>query len=78
MKRLLQSRNVGLCMCHNRILGFHPVRSTKATRYLVPQFVVPDANRILRIEEHLEAVPGYPDAEFYLNEVQKFSSEMRS
>ena len=43
VKRFLQSRNVGLCMCHNRLLGFHLVRSTVSTLYLWPQFVEPTA-----------------------------------
>ena len=70
VKRYLQSRNIGLCMCHSRMLGFQVVRSTKPTRYLVDQFTVPDKDRFRRSEEHLEDVIGYPDAEFYLNEVQ--------
>ena len=72
VKRYLQSRNIGLCMCHSRMLGFQVVRSTKATRYLVDKFTIPDKDRIRRSEEHLEDVIGYPDAEFYLNEVQKY------
>ena len=38
----------------------------------MPPFVVLDACRIPRSEEHLESVSGYPDAVFYLNEVQKY------
>ena len=40
VKRFLQSRNVGLCMCHNRLLGFRVASSTVSTRYLWPQFTV--------------------------------------
>ena len=72
VKRYLLSRNIGLCQCHSRLLGFHTVRSTKPTFYLHPHFVVPDASRIRRSEEHLAAVLGYPDDEYYLNHVQKF------
>ena len=49
VKRFLLSRNMGLCSCHNRILGFHVVRSTKATAFLWPQFVVPARFRIRRL-----------------------------
>ena len=68
MKRYLQSRNVGLCMCHNRHLGNHVVRSTKPTIFLWPQFVVTDASRVPRSEEHLQNV-RYPAPAYYLNQV---------
>ena len=48
------------------------VRSKKATRYLFSQFVVPDVSRIRRSDEHLEQVVGYPDDEYYPNEMQKY------
>ena len=31
VKRFLQSRNVGLCLCHSRLMGFRVVRSTRST-----------------------------------------------
>ena len=71
VKRYLLSRNIGLCQCHSRLLGFHTVRSTKPTFYLHPHFVVPETSRIRRSEEHLKVV-GYPDDVHYLNHVQKF------
>ena len=72
VKRFLQSRNVGLCMCHNRLLGFHVVRSTVNTQFLWPQFTM-DANaRVARDPEHCLWNPSYPDAEYYLTEVQKY------
>ena len=53
VKRFLQSRNVGLRMAHNRLLGFRVVRSTVSTQFLWPQFTV-DANaREARPLEHL-------------------------
>ena len=59
-------------MCHNRLLGFHVVRSTTSTKFLWPQFTV-DANaRDARPPEHLLWHPQYPDSQYYLNEVQKY------
>ena len=72
VKRYLQARNVGLCMCHNRLMGHHVVRSTRPTLFLWPQFTVADASRIHRTPEHLANVASYPDNTFYLNGVQKY------
>ena len=65
-------RNVGLCMCHNRIMGFHVVRSTVPTLYLWPQFTVDPAARVARAEEHLAKTTQYPDKHHYMNQVQKY------
>ena len=72
VKRYLQARNVGLCMCHNRLLGCHVVRSTRPTQYLWPQFTIADEARMKRSPEHLERGHAYPDATYYLNEVQYY------
>ena len=61
MKRFLQCRNVGLCMAHNRLLGFRVVRSTVSTQFLWSQFTVDAKDRIERSPEHKEKVLGYPD-----------------
>ena len=59
-------------MRHNRLLGFHVVRSTVNTQFLWPQFTM-DANaRVARDPEHCLWNPSYPDAEYYLTEVQKY------
>ena len=57
-------------MCHNRIMGFHVVRSTRPTVYVYPQFTVDPASRFSRTEEHVANVPQYPDGSFYMNLVQ--------
>ena len=74
VKRFLQTRNVGLCMCHNRLLGFHVVRSAVATVYLWPQFAVDANTRVERSPDHKENVPNYPDSQYFLNEVQYYYS----
>ena len=71
-KRFLQTRNVGACMACKRLLGFHIIRSTKDVRYLHPCFTVPPNGRIRRSPEHLANATGYPDPEYYLNEVQYY------
>ncbi len=71
VKRFLQCRNVGLCMCHNRLMGFHVVRSTVPTKFLWPQFTVEPASRLRRQEAHIENVARYPDKHYYLNEIQQ-------
>ena len=72
VKRFLQTRNVGMCMCHNRILGNHVVRSTVSTLYVWPQFTVDPSGRERRPPEHLANCPKYPDSEYWLNEVQHY------
>ena len=72
MKRFLQCRNVGLCMCQNRLMGYRVVRSTVPTLFLWPQFTVDPAARMARSEEHLGKNKQYPDKYYYLNEVQKY------
>ena len=54
VKRFLQSRNVGLCMCHNRMLGFHVVRTTVSTQFLWPQFTVDAKTRSGISADHLK------------------------
>ena len=72
VKRYLQCRNVGLCMCHNRLMGFHVVRSTVPTLFVWPTFTVDPASRIVRSEEHLANSARYPDQYHYMNQVQKY------
>ena len=59
VKRFLKSRNVGMCMCHNRLMNFHVVRSTRPTQYIFPQFTVDAAARMSRTEQHKEKSPSY-------------------
>ena len=72
VKRYLQARNVGLCMCHNRLIGHHVVRSTRPTLFLWPQFTVQECSRIRRAPDHVANVWGYPDQSFYMNQVQTY------
>ena len=72
VKRFLQCRNIGLCMCHNRLMGFNVVRSTVPTVFLSPQFTFDPSQRIQRQADHLENVPRYPDKFHYLQEIQKY------
>ncbi len=72
VKRFLQTRNTGLPMAHNRLLGNHVVRSTVHTQFLWTQFTVDPKNRIQRTPEHAEKVRAYPDPEYYLNELQYY------
>ena len=58
VKRFVQCRNVGLCMAHNRLLGFRMVRSTVSTLFLWSQFTVDAKNRIERSPEHIQKVLG--------------------
>ena len=71
MKRFLKSRNVGMCACHNRLLNFHVVRSTRPTQFIFPQFTVENNARMQRTAEHKDKA-AYPDEEYYLNAVQKY------
>ena len=71
VKKYLQSRNVGLCMAHNRLLGYRVVRSTIPTQYVFPQFTVALKACIPRAGEHLR-VTAYPDPKFYMNDVQQY------
>ena len=70
VKTFLQSRNVGLCMCHNRLMGFRVVRSTRPTQYMYPKFAVPARDRMPLPESYQS--DSYPDPEFYLNNMQKY------
>jgi hypothetical protein len=72
VKRYFQARNVGLCMCHNRLLGFHVVRSTCPTLFVWPQFVVPPEGRMRRTDEHIARLASYPDKKYYLNQTQMY------
>ena len=71
VKRFLQCRNVGLCVAHNRLLGFRVVRSTVSSLFLWSQFTVDAKNRIERSPEHIQKVLGDLDPDHYLNHVQK-------
>ena len=70
VKRFLQSRNIGMCMCQNRLMGFRVVRSTRPTQYTYPKFAMPATER-MRLPPESQS-NSYPDPQFYLNNVQKY------
>ena len=72
MKRFLQRRHVSMPMCHNRMLGFHVVRSTVPTLYLWPQFTVANKFRIERNPEHKQRAASYLDPQYYCNQMQYY------
>ena len=63
---------LGLAWHASASVGFHSIRSTKDVRYLHPHFVVPDKDRIRRSDDHVAQAKGYPDDQYYLNEVQYY------
>ena len=71
VKQFLKSRNVGLCMAHNRLMNFHVVRSTVPTQYIHPQFLVEAQARAERSQEHKDST-AYPDPDHYLWFHQKY------
>ena len=64
---LLKCRTVGVCMAHNRLLGFHVVRSTRPVVWTPTSFVPERESRTPREIKHIEQYPDYPDPMFYLN-----------
>ena len=72
VKRFLQCRHVGMCMCHSRILGFHVVRSTVSTQYFCHQFTVDSKTRVERKPEHKQRFTLYPDPQYYCNTMQYY------
>ena len=70
VKDFLKSRTVGLCMCINRLLGFHVVRATRSVQFLLTQFVFKsDVEK--RSSAHIARHPGYPDPVFYMKYPQE-------
>ena len=72
MKELLLSINIGLCMRHNRLRGFHVVHGTAPTQNVWPAFTMDRNNRIERKPEHKEVARIFPDAQYYLIETQSY------
>ena len=67
VKHFLQSRTVGLCMAHNRLLGNRVVRSTVPVEYTHTSFIPPRESCTPRTPAHLKQYPQYPDPQFFLN-----------
>ena len=72
VRDFIKARTVGLCMAHNRLLGFRVVRNTRPVQFTAPDFIPPRDNRTPRDAEHLVKHSGYPDPHFYLNHNGKY------
>ena len=72
IRDFIKARIVGLCMAHNRLLGFRIVRNTRPVQFTPPEFIPARENRTLRDPEHLAKINNYPDPHFYLNHVGKY------
>ena len=59
-------------MAHNRLLGFHVVRSTRPVVWTPTEFIPDRASRTPRPDWHIEQNPDYPDPHFYLNHTGKY------
>ena len=68
----IKARTVGLCMAHNRLLGYRVVRNTRPVQYTPAEFIPARESRTPREPEHLERVPAYPDPQFYLSHAGKY------
>ena len=61
VRDFIKARTVGMCMTHNRLLGYRVVRNTRPVQYTPTAFVPARENRTPREPEHLERWPAYPD-----------------
>ena len=68
----LRSRTVGLCMCWNRLMNFHIVRSTKPCQKTQISFIGSDEFRMERDPKHIIKFPEYPDKKHFLSYTQKY------
>ena len=59
-------------MAHNRLLGFHVVRSTRPGVWTPGEFIPERSSRTPRTEWHITHHPEYPDPLFYLNHTGKY------
>ena len=72
VKDWLRARTVGLCMAHNRLMGFQVVKSTRPVLFTHCTFVPPRDKRSQREEEHRRKYPDYPDPAFHINATQTY------
>ena len=68
----LKARTIGLCAAFNRLLGYHPVRSTKPVVFLSSMFIKDSEHSNKRSDQHLAKCPDYPDPVFYLSHLGKY------
>ena len=71
VKDFLKARTVGLCMCHNRLLNFHVVRSTCQVVFTPTTFVPGERTHTRRPPEHIEKEGNYPDPMFFMGRIQQ-------
>ena len=74
VKNYLKCRTVGLCMAHNRLMGFHVVRSTRPVQFTYAQFVQSKDYRTPRESSSLA------EDTYFMNSTQKYffrSEELR-
>ena len=72
LRNFLQCRTLGVCVAHNRLLGFHVVRSTRPVIWIPTEFIPDRGSRTPRPPGHLKDKPDYPDPRFYLNNTGKY------
>ena len=72
VKFWLKARTIGLCAAFNRLLGYHPVRSTKPVVFLSSMFIKDNEHSNKRSDQHLAKCPDYPDPVFYLSHLGKY------
>ena len=63
---------MGLCMAHNRLLGYRVVRNTRPVTYTPAIFIPERESRTPREPEHIQRLPTYPDPQFYLSAGGKY------
>ena len=68
----LKCRTVGLCMCFNRLMNFHVVRSTKPCQKTQVTFIGNDEFRVERDLKHIQKYKEYPDNKHFISYTQKF------
>ena len=72
LRDFIKARTVGLCMAHNRLLGFRVVRNTRPVQFTPTEFVPQREKRTPRHDDHVKRVIAYPDPEFYLSYSGKY------
>ena len=74
LRPFLKCRTFGLCMAHNRLLGFHVVRATRPVVWTPGEFVPERSSRTPRTPLHMERHPEYPDSIFTSTTLASISS----
>ena len=72
VKSWLKARTIGLCACFNRLLGYHPVRSTRPVVFFSSMFIRDNEHSNKRTDYHLAKYPEYPNPVFYLGHLQQY------